>query len=121
MVCSGATPVHGPMIMVVRLASGLGFDHALGSAFEDPGRGHDGWLGRLKNSVLPESPPGGSEGVAAARAGIVAGCLPCLPTLERGAEHFPLGLQVADPGGHLTDFLAWCRVGLLVVGVAEGC
>ena len=109
------------MIMVVRSGACLGFGIMLGGALKDSSRRLDGWLGRLQDGVLTECPPCGREGVEAAPAGIFVGRLRCMPVLERGAEDFPLGLQVADPGAHLTDLLACCRLSLLVVGVAEGC
>jgi hypothetical protein len=61
--------------MVVGSASGLGFDHMLGGTLEDPGRRHDGGLGRLENGGLSEGPAGGEEGVEAAPAGIFDGYL----------------------------------------------
>src|SRR5690242_3387816 len=96
--------------MVVSSASRLGLGIVLGGTLEDPGRRHDGRLGRLEDGGWSERPAGGEQSVKAAPAGIFDGCLQCLPVLERGVEQLLL-----NP----TDLLTWRRVGLLAFGVAE--
>lgn len=48
--------------------------------------------------------------------------MPSVPVaVVRGAELFRLRLEVVAPGGHLADFLARRRVGLLAFGIADEC
>src|ERR1035441_6247727 len=91
--------------MTRRSVSGLRRRVAFGGELEDPRRGGDLRLRRLKDRIAPRRIPAGECRTQVLPVGVFTGDLEPLEFLELLAEPLALGGKIADPGSHLGDLL----------------
>src|ERR1017187_782711 len=103
--------------MTRRSVSGLRRRVAFGGELEDPRRGGDLRLRRLKDRIAPRRIPAGECRTQVLTVGFCSVYLEALKFLELLSEPLALGGKIADPGSHLGNLLGRVQSHLGAVGV----